>query len=82
MGLDSRLKKNIDDIKKKKDLKNADTSEELDVDEETYTYMQKKPSAYINEGKGVFDIKQQTGINSDKSIFDKKAIFRTDEGDY
>ncbi len=82
MGLDSRLNKDMLNIQRIKDLKSADTTDELDVDEETYMYMDKKPVEFINEGDGVFDIKKQTGINSAKSVFDKSAIFKVDEGEY
>ena len=82
MELDRRLNKDIKDIKKNKDLRNADYSDELDGSEETYTYMHRKPAGYINEGGGVFDIKKQTGINTEKSVFDKSAIFKVDEGEY
>ncbi len=49
----------------------------IDEDEETYIYDIRKPMPFINESKnGVFDIKNQTGINTAKSVFDK-SIFNT-----
>ncbi len=82
MGLDERLNKDILNIQRIKEMKSADTTDEMDVDEETYMYMDRKPAEFINEGDGVFDIKKQTGINSAKSVFDKSAIFKVDEGEY
>lgn len=49
----------------------------VDEDEETYLYATRKPMEFINESKnGVFDIKNQSGINTAKSVFDK-SIFKT-----
>ncbi len=47
-------------------------------EEETYIYATRKASPYINESRnGVFEIKNQGGINTDQSIFDKTSIFQT-----
>jgi hypothetical protein len=81
MGLDNRLNTDIQNLKKIIERKNADTTDEIDLDEETYMYAERKPMEFINEGNGVFDIKKQTGINSKKSVFDRTAIFKTDNGD-
>ncbi len=82
MGLDSRLNKDIKENEKQRIFRNTDESDDLDGTEQTLTYMHRKPAAFINEGNGVFDIKKQTGINTQKSVFDRSAIFKTDEGDY
>jgi hypothetical protein len=81
MGLDSRLNTDIRNLKRIIEQKNADTTDEIDLDEETYMYADKKPMEFINEGEGVFDIKKQTGINSKKSVFDRTALFKTSNGD-
>ncbi|SEF39307.1 hypothetical protein SAMN02910276_00038 [Butyrivibrio sp. Su6] len=81
MGLDSRLNTDIRNLKRIIEQKNADTTDEIDLDEETYMYADKKPMEFINEGEGVFDIKKQTGINSKKSVFDRTALFKTNNGD-
>ncbi|WP_022774799.1 hypothetical protein [Butyrivibrio sp. AE2015] len=81
MGLDSRLNADIRNLKRIIEQKNADTTDEIDLDEETYMYADKKPMEFINEGEGVFDIKKQTGINSKKSVFDRTALFKTSNGD-
>ena len=69
-----------DDYKQKKDKPNPGTRKPVndDEEEETLMYDVKKPMAFINEGKnGVFDISKQTGLNTDKSVFDKGSVFRT-----
>ena len=49
-----------------------------DEEEEKYTYDVRKHMASINEEKNsAFDIRKQTGINVEKSVFDKGAIFKT-----
>ena len=82
MGLDNRLDKDMKEIDKVRKFRNYDTSDDLDGSEETLTYMKRRPAAFINEGNGVFDIKKQTGLNTAKSVFDKSAIFKVDEGEY
>lgn len=32
----------------------------------------------LNQNKSVFESRLQEGINTEKSVFDKKAVFRTD----
>ncbi len=66
------------DNKKKNDKQVKIGSGYYDEEEETYMYDVRKAPAFINEGAGgVFDIRKQTGINSDASVFDKGALFRT-----
>lgn len=73
LNLDDRLDKMI---KKAEKVKNNPVIE----DEETYLYDEKKPSEFINESQnGVFDIKNQSGINTSKSVFDKSSVFKTNE---
>lgn len=46
-----------------------------DGGEETMTYQERKPIISLNMAPDVFDSQLGCGINSDKSIFDKTAIF-------
>ena len=49
-----------------------------DEEEETYMYDVRKPMEFINTSRqGMFDITAQTGINSQESVFDKTAVFKT-----
>ena len=50
-----------------------------DEEEETMTYQERRPVVSLNTTPGVFESKMGRGINSEKSIFDKTAIFRTEE---
>ncbi len=73
LNLDDRLDKMI---KKAEKVKKNPVIE----DEETYLYDEKRPSEFINESQnGVFDIKNQSGINTSKSVFDKSLVFKTNE---
>lgn len=46
-----------------------------DEEEETYIYDIRKATDSINANKnGVFDIKNQSGINTHKSVFDRGAF--------
>ena len=64
--------------KNKKVNSNLRISPPDDEEEETYMYAVRKPAAYLNDDdNNVFDISKQTGINSEKSVFDKGSIFRT-----
>ena len=52
-------------------------------DEPTMRYEKENREYWaINQNKSVFESKYQTGINTTKSVFDKKAIFRTDSTFY
>lgn len=71
MNLDERISKANRDKERIKKLPNEDE------EEETYIYDTRKKQGFINENKnGVFDIKNQSGINSQKSIFDR-GVFDT-----
>lgn len=71
MRLTDRL---IKDTEKKQ---NAQRPIEED-EEETMTYQERRPIVSLNAAPGVFESKMERGINSEKSIFDKTAIFRTE----
>lgn len=47
-----------------------------DAEEETMTYQERRTSVSLNTAGDVFDSRLDHGINSDKSIFDKTAIFQ------
>ncbi|MCR5510035.1 MAG: hypothetical protein K6F54_03695 [Lachnospiraceae bacterium] len=75
MILDDILSK---DNKKKEIVKKNNIIWEDDEDVETYMYDVRKPMAFLNEGNnGVFEVSKQTGINTDKSVFDKGIVFKT-----
>ncbi|MBQ3798128.1 MAG: hypothetical protein II842_17940 [Butyrivibrio sp.] len=72
MNLEERMNKQIK--KEEARRKNPPPDEE----EETYLYAKHKPMEFINENKnGVFDIKNQTGINTAKSVFDRGTFITT-----
>ena len=74
MQLDDKLTKDVIDDRNAR-VRRVNAAEE---DEETYMYDVRKPVEFINEGiHGVFDITQQSGINTQKSVFDRQASFRT-----
>ncbi|MCD7738367.1 MAG: hypothetical protein LUH58_04915 [Lachnospiraceae bacterium] len=47
-------------------------------DEEMDEYMEWKKQPSLNEYRGVFDSNTFGGINTQKSVFDQKAIFHTE----
>lgn len=55
---------------------------DFDRGEETETRPERKLRQWesINTSKNVFDSVMDKGINSEESIFDKYAVFRTDGG--
>jgi hypothetical protein len=72
MNLEERINKQNKKVEERR--KNAP----LEEDEETYLYATRKPMEFINESKnGVFDIKNQTGINTKKSVFDRGTFITT-----
>ncbi len=46
-----------------------------------YMYMNREPSKFINEDKGVFDTTDMKSINTAPSVFDRTAIFHTKKDD-
>ncbi|MCC8163858.1 MAG: hypothetical protein LIO86_12010 [Lachnospiraceae bacterium] len=50
-------------------------------DEEMDEYMERRRQPYLNEKKAVFDDDTFGGFNTQKSVFDRTAIFRTGERD-
>ncbi|MBR6390711.1 MAG: hypothetical protein IKS16_05145 [Lachnospiraceae bacterium] len=71
---DELIRKNKE--KNEKDIKIG--SGYYDEEEETYMYDVRKRQPFINDTEaGVFDIKNQTGINTAKSVFDREAVFHT-----
>ncbi len=77
MSLDDRLQKNLkkEEIKRKPPV----IEEEDEEDVETMMYDIRRPAEFINESKGAFDIRKQTGLNTKPSIFDSKAVFKVSE---
>lgn len=51
-------------------------------DEPTQTYQEEKWEYWaLNQNKTAFDSPLDDGINSQKSVFDRQAVFRTKEGE-
>lgn len=73
MRLTDRL---IKDTEKRQNIRRLPND---DDGEETMTYQERKPLISLNTAPSVFDSQFNRGINSEKSIFDKTAIFRTGE---
>lgn len=71
MQLNDRLAK---DMKKKENLRRFE-----DDEEETMTYQERRPLISLNTAPDVFDSKLSHGINNDKNIFDRTAVFQTNE---
>ncbi len=62
--------------KKKKKQQRADF---FDEEEETLTYQERPRQASLNEGPQMMTGKTFEGINSRKSVFDRMAVFHTEE---
>ncbi len=54
-----------------------DTVTNMGYEEDTMIYDTRKSSSFLNDQKGVFDLRSTTGINSQKSIFDSNTVFNT-----
>lgn len=52
-----------------------------DDGEETMTYRERPHIEYLNSKPGVFDSAMRRGINTDDSVFDRSAVFRTGKRD-
>ncbi len=51
-------------------------------DEPTQTYQEEKWEYWaLNQNKTAFDSPLDDGINSQRSVFDRQAVFRTKEGE-
>ena len=48
-------------------------------EEEALTYLSRKRETSLNEEQGVFQGKTFEGINTEKSVFDRTAVFRVGE---
>jgi len=62
------------------DKKRLNSKNLPEPDEETEEEIQRPPLAFLNRQKSAFDsssINGAGGINSELSVFDKKAVFRT-----
>ena len=65
-----------DRLAKQQRKKNVNRPEE---EEETLTYLNRKSERSLNEEQGIFQGKTFEGINTEKSIFDRTAVFRVEE---
>ena len=60
-------------------IKNQKKNQFNEDNEPTMRYQEKKQEYWaLNQNKSVFESKFQDGINTAESVFDKKAVFRTD----
>ena len=48
-------------------------------EEETLTYLNRRRETALNEERGIFQGKTFEGINTEKSIFDRTAVFRVED---
>ena len=49
------------------------------MEEETLTFLNRRRETALNEERGIFQGKTFEGINTEKSIFDRTAVFRVEE---
>lgn len=69
------------DAKKADENKKIKQRQQNDNDEETLTYMKRERKvSYLNTEKDAFE-SIFGGINSNKSVFDRTAVFNTQTGD-
>lgn len=60
-------------------IKNQKKNQFNEDNEPTMRYQEKKQEYWaLNQNKSVFESQFQDGINTAESVFDKKAVFRTD----
>lgn len=72
MQLTERMLRENRELEKKKNTQVVQYAEE---DETGMMYMPRPATKFINSGESVFDNKDQTSINTAKSVFDRTAIF-------
>lgn len=68
--MEERLQRGVAENNRK--LKSADM-EDMVLDREY------KPMGYLNEQKGIFTGKMQSGINTGESVFDATAVFKVSQ---
>lgn len=60
-------------------IKNQKRNQFNEDDEPTMRYQEEKREYWaLNQNQSVFESRFQEGINVEKSVFDKRAVFRTD----
>ncbi len=72
MQLTERMLRENRELEKKKNTQVVQYAEE---DETGMLYMPRPATKFINSGESVFDNKDETSINTAKSVFDRTAIF-------
>ncbi len=65
----------------KQQLKKSQGGSQTVEEEEALTYLSRKRETALNEEQGVFQGKTFEGINTEKSVFDRTAVFRVGERD-
>ena len=63
----------------KQQLKESQGGGQTVEEEEALTYLSRKRETSLNEEQGVFQGKTFEGINTEKSVFDRTAVFRVGE---
>lgn len=63
----------------KQQLKKSQGGSQTAEEEEALTYLSHKRETSLNEEQGVFQGKTFEGINTEKSVFDRTAVFRVGE---
>lgn len=71
----SKNNQNENKKKKKKDINDEPDHMEMDAYHEAHSWFSD------DESESVFKSKLSTGINSEKSVFDRQAVFHTRSGD-
>ena len=77
MRLTDRMLQETKKLNKQKKKEN-DIQQDKDEDEMGMMYMPRPKIGYLNKNKGVFGGEDDTSINTAKSVFDRTAVFHTD----
>ncbi len=77
MRLTDRMLQETRKLNKQKKKEN-DIQQDKDEDETGMMYLPRPKIGYLNKYKGVFDGEDDTSINTAKSVFDRTAVFHTD----
>ena len=81
MKLTERMINDSKEQQKKLDKKRAQYFyDDLNGTETGMTYEERPKFSFINSSKSAFDTPDEKSINTAKSIFDKTAIFHTQQG--
>ncbi len=76
MRLTDRMLNETKEYNRQKKREN-DIQQDVEEDDMGLSYMDRPAFRFLNEDKGVFANDDDSSINTAKSIFDRKAIFKT-----